>query len=140
MIFAWIVLASTGMLFARYFKFIFPKIKPFNLQFWFVIHRSFMTLTLFIALAALFFILWFKNWKWVDMERENFIAFGHSIVGIVAIGLTFAQPILAFFRPDKEAPRRSVFNWTHKIVGFLTYFLASEYLILKQKYENIKRK
>ena len=64
MVIAWMFLASTGILFARYYintpnfclttliynihiflryyKFIFPNFKPFNIAFWFHIHRPFM--------------------------------------------------------------------------------------------------
>jgi hypothetical protein len=89
MFFAWIVLSSTGILFARYYKFIFPKIQICSLQIWFVFHRSMMQAVVILSLAGLVLILFAKNWTWVEVAEKK--EFTHSILGILAISFAFLQ-------------------------------------------------
>ena len=34
---------------------------------------------------------------------------------------------MAYFRPDKSAENRSVFNWAHRLVGLLTYTCSGNF-------------
>ena len=96
MVIAWIFCASTGILFARYYKFIFPTVKWFNLQFWFNIHRPVMIFVPILSIIAFIVILADLGWKWVDIESK--VGFAHSIFGIVVIGLSVIQVcILTFY-------------------------------------------
>jgi hypothetical protein len=89
MIIAWMVFASTGIIIARYYKFILPNAKPCDVQFWFFLHRPLMVCVPIISVAAFIIILANLDWTWV--ETENTIMFAHSIFGIVAIGLSLIQ-------------------------------------------------
>lgn len=40
---------------------------------------------------------------------------------------------MASFRPDKNAPRRPLFNWAHRIFG-LTAFLCSREFLKREKF------
>jgi hypothetical protein len=94
MIIAWITFASTGIFFARYFKFLFDE-RPFcGVQFWFFIHRPVMIFVPICSIAALLVILAQLNWKWVSSSQS--ISLAHSIVGIVAICLSFFQVHIQF--------------------------------------------
>ena len=118
---AWILFASTGILFASkwkyyelklynkttlvffsslkrigYFKFIFPGIKTFGVQFWFNMHRLLMSSVTLFSLIGLVLILFYKKWTWTSSKLE--IRFAHSIIGILAISFSFIQvSFFAFF-------------------------------------------
>jgi hypothetical protein len=110
MIVAWLVLSSVGIFTSRnleinhviksykinliwliqgYYKYIFPKVKIFDVQFWFVAHRSLMVSTLLVSLGSFVVILYHMGWTWITPAFT--INFAHSIVGIITIGLTFFQ-------------------------------------------------
>ncbi|CAF0757395.1 unnamed protein product [Brachionus calyciflorus] len=123
MVLAWSFMSTLGVLFARYYKYIFPGVKLGGVQFWFTIHRSFMAGVCLLTLVAFGFIFAFKNWKWTDpSSRVNFM---HSIFGIVTITLCLVQPIMAFFRPDKGEQNRPIFNWAHRSVGIIAYISST---------------
>jgi hypothetical protein len=90
MVVAWVLFASTGILFARYYKFLLKEKNILGSKFWFVIHRPVMLLVPVISIIALLVILAKLDWKWVS-AKEDKTAFAHSIFGIVAIGLAFFQ-------------------------------------------------
>ena len=90
MIIAWMIFASTGIIIARYFKFLLPNTKLCNLQIWFVIHRPMMMCVPIISIAAFILILWEADWQWISLY-ESTTFFTHSIFGIVTIGLSIVQ-------------------------------------------------
>jgi hypothetical protein len=73
----------------RYYKFIFPDYKLFNLKVWFVIHRPLMISTFILSFVSLFVILADKNWEWIDKRRKP--EFAHALFGILTILLSFIQ-------------------------------------------------
>ena len=115
MVIAWILLASNGIVFARYYKFILPSFQPCGIKIWyfifflidsihvnliyfkqlrFHIHRSFMVLALILNIIALIVILIESKWNWITSNRK--IPFAHSITGILSIILAVAQVPLKF--------------------------------------------
>lgn len=38
---------------------------------------------------------------------------------------------MAYFRPDKAAPNRVIFNWTHRSIGLIAYICSSDFYFLK---------
>jgi hypothetical protein len=76
-------------IFKRYYKFLLPDIKICELQFWFVIHKPIMILVPIISFIGLLIILADMNWKWIDLSSP--IQFSHSIIGLVALILSFVQ-------------------------------------------------
>jgi len=120
MVIAWMFCASTGILFARYFKFLFPKWKPFELQVWFVVHRPLMMFVAFASVIGFIIILADSDWKWLDTKIvANFV---HSIFGIVTIGLSVIQVI--------NSSGSYCFDWLrvklkNEIVSFFRLFIPS---------------
>ncbi|RNA13986.1 ferric-chelate reductase 1 [Brachionus plicatilis] len=119
MVIAWPFLSTIGILFARYYKPIFPNVKSCGVQFWFIIHRPFMISVCLLSLIGFGFIFSYKNWTWTSQSSVK--NFAHSIVGLITILLSLIQPAMAIFRPDKLAENRPIFNWAHRLVGILAY-------------------
>ena len=94
MVFAWILLSSTGIIIARYFKHLLPNSKPCGVQMWFFIHRPIMVLVSLISLGAFIVILLNNKWLWVT--SGNKIAFAHSMFGIFTICLVILQVSCVF--------------------------------------------
>jgi hypothetical protein len=93
---AWMFFAVTGIVFARYYKFIFPNLKLFKIDFWFNIHRPVMIFVSVVSVAAFLLILYDLEWKWVDYATVSKTTFAHSVCGILAIGLAFLQVTFCF--------------------------------------------
>ena len=36
---------------------------------------------------------------------------------------------MAVFRPDKDAPRRSLFNWAHRSLGMITLLMSRKSIL-----------
>ena len=97
MVIAWMFCASTGILIARYYKFLLPNVKLFDLQFWFVIHRPLMIFVPIVAITAFIVILADLDWKWVESSER--LPFAHSIIGIITIGFSLIQVRFISFIP-----------------------------------------
>ena len=89
MVIAWILFASTGVLTARYYKFLGPNSDICGLKLWFILHRSFMLLATVLSIAGFVIIFAQLNWNWVSMTDGK--VFLHSIFGIVAIVIAVIQ-------------------------------------------------
>ena len=89
MIIAWVLFASTGIILARYYKFIFKEQKLFNSKFWFTLHYVLMILATMITLISFLIILSDLNWKWKSDKKS--LEFAHSIFGIIAITFSIIQ-------------------------------------------------
>jgi hypothetical protein len=111
---AWLALVPMAMFSARFMRKTWPRG-------WFQIHRGFMMVGLTVATLGLIFILCAHDGK--------FDVGPHSMLGILAMSFGYLQPVVAFWRPANEInglrhPRRWVFNWFHRTVGVLAFFLA----------------
>jgi len=89
MAFSWMLFASTGIIIARYFKFMLPEKKLLGTKIWFTIHRPLMVFTCTLSIIALLIILAYLDWKWIKTSEP--VNFAHSIFGIVTISLSFFQ-------------------------------------------------
>ena len=122
MIFAWIILVSTGILVARYFKPAWPKSKICGKPVWFAIHRTVMVTAVVLTLISFVLILVYKKGQWSSPLSKR--AFAHSIVGILVIILATAQPFMAIFRCHPDAQYRFIFNYAHATVGICAFTLS----------------
>ena len=95
MIFAWIFLASLGMLVARYYKFVFPYIEMFDKRIWFIIHQSIMILVVVITFISVIVIFTDKKWRWTHINAA-LVETWHSIFGIFLIATAAFQVIKIF--------------------------------------------
>jgi hypothetical protein len=91
MIIAWIFLASTGILIARYYKFLFPQIRINNVDFWFFVHQPVMFMVPILTIIGFIVVLAELKGKWISSEDK--VKFTHSIFGIVTLGLSVLQVI-----------------------------------------------
>lgn len=89
MVFAWLFLVPTGIILARYYKYLFPSFKILKVAFWLNVHRFLMIFTLMISITAFILVLADKGWKWIQADER--VAFAHSIFGIVVIGILIFQ-------------------------------------------------
>ncbi|CAF1163143.1 unnamed protein product [Rotaria sp. Silwood1] len=130
MIFTWIVLVSTGILIARYFKLSWSNKKICNKAVWFAIHRAIMTCVAILTLIAFVLILVYKKGQWVPQHTK--IEFVHSIFGIFVISFSVIQPFMALFRCNPDAHYRFIFNYAHATVGFsaLTFSIVAIFLAM----------
>ncbi|UJR28575.1 hypothetical protein I4U23_009808 [Adineta vaga] len=122
MIFTWIVLVSTGILIARYFKKAWSDRKICGKAVWFAIHRTIMTSVAILTLIAFVLILVYKKGQWVS--RDNRREFAHSIIGILVICFAIIQPFMALFRCNPDDRYRFIFNYAHATVGFSAFILS----------------
>ncbi|CAF1387689.1 unnamed protein product [Rotaria magnacalcarata] len=122
MVFTWIVLVSTGILVARYFKQSWPKSKICGKAVWFGIHRTIMTCVAILTLVAFILILVYKKGQWISQKNQR--EFAHSIVGILVISFSIIQPFMALFRCNPDAHYRFIFNYVHATVGFSALVLS----------------
>ena len=119
---AWIALAATGMVIARYYKQTWKRIKPFKKDLWFRIHQVVMTFVVLTSIAGFVVICIVKGFLPYSIKdyQEN----PHPATGFAAIVCACIQPLMAFFRPHPETSKRWVFDWLHWFVGNSTYLLA----------------
>ncbi|KAM7444870.1 DOMON domain-containing protein frrs1L [Porites harrisoni] len=114
---AWVLFAFVGLFTARYMREVWEPRKLLGEKAWFTVHRTLMTITLLLTIAATIVIF--------EYRREWSSGVGpHPYLGIVAIAFAIAQPIMAAFRPHPGAPRRNIFNWSHRIVGTIALVMA----------------
>ena len=128
MLFTWILLASTGILVAQFFKTAWPGRKVFGKAVWFNIHRTIMSLAWLLTIVAFILILIYKKGKWIPTELKK--EFAHSITGILVISFAVIQPFMALIRPEPDAPRRFIFNYAHGFVGYSALLLSIVTLFL----------
>lgn len=108
MVFAWMLFASTGILFARFFKFksglkvlIYSNLlfiiryyrflggEILKKPIWFQVHRALMLSVPVISIVSFLVILADVQWKWISQTIS--LNFAHSIIGIITIGLSVIQ-------------------------------------------------
>ncbi|XP_049322979.1 putative ferric-chelate reductase 1 [Astyanax mexicanus] len=117
MLFAWMVLGSTGIFMAGFFKPDWPEKTLFGQRIWFMVHHSLMMLTVIFTFVG--FILPF-----IYRGHWSRGASAHAGLGCTVMSLTVIQPIMAFFRPSPDSSRRWIFNWMHRGVGKTAELLA----------------
>ncbi|XP_068745121.1 ferric-chelate reductase 1-like isoform X2 [Montipora capricornis] len=114
---AWTGFAFVGLFTARYMREVWEPTEIFGKKAWFTVHRLLMTTTVSLTIAGTIVIFVHKG-RWSSGDGA------HPICGIIAISLAVIQPIMAAFRPAPDAPKRGIFNWTHRLVGFVALVMA----------------
>lgn len=122
MVFTWIVLVSTGILIARYFKRSWIDRKICNKAVWFAVHRTIMTCASLLTLISFLLILVYKKGQWTS--KLNRREFTHSIIGMLVICFALIQPFMALFRCNPNDRYRFIFNYAHAIVGLTAFILS----------------
>ena len=124
MIFAWIVFASTAILFARYGRRlqIGSKEKFFGDLIWFQGHRTIALLATVATLLGFFLILVQTKAAWV--KPSDGLGYAHSVLGGIIVCCALIQAWMALFRCHPESRYRFIFNWLHRITGVLAFLLS----------------
>ena len=89
---------------------------------WFVLHRSLMTLTVLLSIAAVILVM--VEAKLDPLSLSSLRLNAHPVVGLLCVLLAILQPIMAALRPHPGAERRPLFNWAHWGVGNSSYTLG----------------
>ncbi|XP_065648630.1 uncharacterized protein LOC124809018 isoform X2 [Hydra vulgaris] len=127
---AWLFFATCGIFMSRYMK-PFLKTKINDKDTWFRMHQLFMSSTLICFVVGLILIL-------VDLKgRWSKNAGTHHILGLTAIILGLVQPCIALLRCAPDHKDRYIFNWVHRLIGMLAWFIAAIAVIYGLKLLNI---
>ncbi|XP_067036891.1 ferric-chelate reductase 1-like isoform X2 [Acropora muricata] len=123
----WTLFAFVGLFTARYMRQVWQPTKIWGKDAWFTVHRVLMTTTVLLTVTGTILIF-------VKVKGWSSGAGAHPICGMIAIILAVIQPIMAALRPSPNAPKREIFNWSHRIVGTVALVMAvvSIYLGLNQ--------
>lgn len=126
MVISWILLASTGILFARYGRNlrIGTNRKMMGDWIWFQIHRSIQCLVSVATLLGFFLILVEEKGKWVTVNSDGPRIFAHSILGVIIVCCTLLQVWMALFRCRKDSKFRWIFDWMHRSIGLMAFLLS----------------
>lgn len=126
MVIAWILLASTGILLARYGRLLrigTSRTLCGNLI-WFQTHRLILCLVTVGTLLGFFLILVKEKGEWVSVSKDGRRIFAHSVLGAIVVCCALLQAWIALFRCDADSPFRSIFNWLHRSLGYLSFLLS----------------
>jgi len=123
MIFGWWLFIDVAVLFARYFKAMWPNTQPCNLKIWFHFHRGLNITGLILVIAAFVCVFVAEKGKWVGNASEDLRI--HAICGLTCVIGGLIQPIMALFRCKPDGKYRPIFNWIHRFLGVSSWCLAS---------------
>lgn len=114
---AWILFAFVGLFTARYMRQAWEPRELLGKKAWFTVHRILMTTTVLFTIAGIIVIF-------VHKKAWSSNAGAHPYLGIIVLAFAIAQPTMAAFRPHPGEPRRNIFNWAHRCVGFTALILG----------------
>ena len=125
MVFAWMIFAPVGILFARYGRLlrIGSRRKLLGDTIWFQVHRLALSLTSVASLIGFFLVLVQTKSQWVDINYSKLL-YSHSILGILVVVFALVQVWMALFRCHPDSNYRFIFNWIHRAVGVLAFILS----------------
>ncbi|XP_052776929.1 putative ferric-chelate reductase 1 homolog [Mya arenaria] len=123
MILAWVLLASLSLVLARYYKQQWPMGKVCDRRVWYQAHKVLILVTFSLVLSG-FVIIWVKTRGLSKMRGATTVQHAHPFLGVVIMGLTFINPLMAFLRPNTGTLNRPVFKYIHGFIGTIVYVLA----------------
>jgi hypothetical protein len=126
MVFAWMFFAPTGILIARYGRFLHigTRRKLLGDSIWFQAHRLALALAAIATLLGFFLILAETQSTWVDLDSDGPLLYAHSIMGVTIVGLATIQIWMALFRCHPSSKFRFIYNWVHRTTGLLAFVLS----------------
>lgn len=125
MIIAWMIFASTGILFVRYGRFLHigKEMRILGKVIWFQVHRFALCVAAIATLLGFFLILAQTEAQWVDINDGGRVL-AHSILGIIIVCCAQIQLYMALFRCHSDSRFRFIFNWMHRLTGLLAFTLS----------------
>lgn len=126
MILSTVCFASMGVFMARYGRSLRfgSRRQCLGKAVWFQIHRFFLSIASVLILVGFFLILSYAGGKWVNLELQGLRLFAHSICGGTIVCCSMLQIWLALYRCHPQSRFRFIFDWSHRIIGFLTLILS----------------
>ncbi|CAD6195286.1 unnamed protein product [Caenorhabditis auriculariae] len=131
MTFAFSVFMSTGILFARHFRHHWPSTPIMGIKIWFHLHRTINLIGIAASICGFAIIFVVNDWQWVgpspsrtSVENRRWGSV-HSMLGLLACVVAWAQPIIAVFRCHPGDRTRFIFNWIHRFLGFGALLMAA---------------
>ena len=88
-----------------------------------------MMLTVIFSVAGLIPILVDKGVRPITDKKY------HPLLGLTVLIIAFLQPVLAYFRPGKDAKLRPVFKAVHTGLGYAAIILATASIFLTRELE-----
>ncbi|CAF0914470.1 unnamed protein product [Adineta ricciae] len=142
-IIAWVLLASAGVMVARYFDSVWPdyerrvvvdgsgtvtgeKLQRRRRVSYFTILPPLMCIVAILTWIAFLCILFELNWKWTYGTHHMW----HSILGVIVLVCAFLAPIVGVMRPTARTKRYCVWYWIHWLVVSLAHCLAIPVIFL----------
>ncbi|CAF1083425.1 unnamed protein product [Adineta steineri] len=142
-IIAWILLASAGVMVARYFDLIWPeyerrvvvdsngvvtgeKLQRRRRFSFFNVFQPIMVTVAILTWLAFFAILLELNWKWTYGTHHMW----HSILGVIVLVCAFLAPLIGILRPVPRTKRFCCWYWIHWLVVSLAHCLAVPVIFL----------
>ncbi|KAK6106311.1 DOMON domain family protein [Brugia pahangi] len=136
MLVGWMWLIPSAIAAARYLREYWPETRPFGLKIWFHIHRTTNYLAIILIIVGVLSVFIGKEWRWTGpavsktIKRNLSAGAIHSIIGAITVGVMLIQPVGALLRCDEGSKSRIIFNWSHRIFGFLSFLLGQISIIL----------
>ncbi|XP_053395953.1 putative ferric-chelate reductase 1 [Mercenaria mercenaria] len=123
MVFAWMILASASIILARYYKHQWPEGRACGRRIWYQVHKVIM-LSVLICVTASFIVIWIHTKGYAKLKGANVIQKAHPTLGIIVMGLTVINPLMAFIRPKSDTATRPIFKYVHGFLGTTVYVIA----------------
>jgi len=127
MITAWVLIVSTSIIIARYYKSAWPGKKLCTTDVWFTIHRILMILALACTISGFVIIFVVNSGKlstYQPASQYPSYFWVHAPLGIVVMILVIINPVMAMFRCHPNTKYRPIFNWLHWLVGTSCHIIA----------------
>ena len=96
---------------------------------WFQVHRVSMVLCVLLSVAGLVPIIIDKNLQPIKAQKL------HPLLGLTVLVVAFIQPVIAYFRPGKDARFRPLFKFVHTALGYSAIILAIASIFLTNELE-----
>lgn len=96
---------------------------------WFQVHRVSMILCVLLSVAGLVPIIIDKGLQPIKAQKL------HPLLGLTVLVVAFIQPIIAYFRPGKDARFRPLFKFVHTALGYTAIILAIASIFLTNELE-----
>ena len=126
MILSWITFASMGIFFSRYGcpLRLGTRQQLLGKVVWFQIHRFLLSLSPLLTPLGFLFILIYAGGRWVNSDQYDLRLFIHSIFGAIILLCSIMQMWFSLYRCHPQSRFRFIFDWFHRIVGFLSFGLS----------------
>lgn len=112
---SWGVALPIGVIIARFYRHKEPTTGPY--AWWFIRHQIFQYSGVITSLAGFALALYMK-WQTAHFDSA------HAKLGLTVMIIGFLQPLNAFIRPKPNTPKRPLWNFFHKNLGYVAVVLA----------------